>query len=60
MYVCVCSESNEALASLLTRMCLTSSVREDRLRVVVPPSRHDVLHACDLYEDIAIAYGLVI
>lgn len=23
----------------------------------IPPTRHDVLHACDIYEDVAIAYG---
>ncbi len=23
----------------------------------IPPTRHDVLHACDIVEDVAIAYG---
>jgi len=23
----------------------------------IPPSRHDVIHACDIIEDVAIAYG---
>ena len=27
------------------------------LKVTVPPTRHDILHACDIYEDVAIAYG---
>ena len=27
------------------------------MEVLVPPTRHDVLHACDVYEDVAIAYG---
>lgn len=36
-------------------LCLlgTSSL----LSVCVPPTRHDVLHACDIAEDVAIAYG---
>ncbi len=23
----------------------------------IPPTRHDIIHACDVYEDVAIAYG---
>uniref|UniRef100_A0A1I7V0Y9 phenylalanine--tRNA ligase n=1 Tax=Caenorhabditis tropicalis TaxID=1561998 RepID=A0A1I7V0Y9_9PELO len=26
-------------------------------QVVVPPTRHDVLHACDIAEDVGVAYG---
>ena len=29
----------------------------DRIEVTIPPTRHDILHACDIYEDVAIAYG---
>ncbi len=29
----------------------------ERIEVTVPPTRHDVLHACDIYEDVAIAFG---
>jgi phenylalanyl-tRNA synthetase beta chain len=29
----------------------------DTLRVAVPPTRSDVLHACDVAEDVAIAHG---
>ncbi|XP_053605943.1 phenylalanine--tRNA ligase beta subunit [Plodia interpunctella] len=51
----------DEIASLLSRMCLPSAAAAEpervRVRVRVPPTRHDVLHACDLYEDIAIAYG---
>lgn len=25
--------------------------------IEIPPTRHDVIHACDIYEDVAIAYG---
>ncbi|XP_061704501.1 phenylalanine--tRNA ligase beta subunit [Cydia pomonella] len=53
------SESGDKLAALLSCMCLKTKHEPERglLRVSVPPSRHDVIHACDLYEDIAIAYG---
>lgn len=27
------------------------------LMVEIPPTRHDVIHPCDIYEDVAIAYG---
>ncbi|XP_013196441.2 phenylalanine--tRNA ligase beta subunit [Amyelois transitella] len=51
------SEPAASLCRLLSRMCLPARARAGALRVRVPPSRHDVIHACDLYEDIAIAYG---
>ncbi|XP_048006668.1 phenylalanine--tRNA ligase beta subunit isoform X2 [Leguminivora glycinivorella] len=53
------SESGDKLAALLSCMCLKTKHEPERglLHVSVPPSRHDVIHACDLYEDIAIAYG---
>lgn len=40
-------------------MNLTSEVisNGDNIKVTVPPTRHDVIHACDIYEDVAIAYG---
>lgn len=40
-------------------MCLKSKVSSSGkgVRVVIPPTRHDVIHTCDIYEDIAIAYG---
>ncbi|XP_057301634.1 phenylalanine--tRNA ligase beta subunit-like isoform X2 [Hydractinia symbiolongicarpus] len=50
--------SGQEMAKLLTKMFLKSEVLPDgRLRCIVPPSRADVIHACDIYEDIAIAYG---
>ncbi|CAK1579192.1 unnamed protein product [Parnassius mnemosyne] len=51
------SEEGDSLATLLSRMCLSTTLQGSSLRVRVPPTRHDVIHACDLYEDIAIAYG---
>ncbi|XP_052739878.1 phenylalanine--tRNA ligase beta subunit isoform X2 [Bicyclus anynana] len=50
-------ENGDNLAALLSRMCLPAAVEDSVLHVRVPPTRHDVIHACDLYEDIAIAYG---
>ena len=51
-------QTAEQVASLLSRMSLKTVVgRNNRLSVQVPPTRHDVLHACDVYEDVAIAYG---
>lgn len=27
------------------------------IKVKIPPTRHDVIHPCDIYEDVAIAFG---
>ena len=49
------------MARLLTKMCLQTTHRlvagRELLEVIVPPTRHDVLHACDIVEDVAIAFG---
>ncbi|XP_036322951.1 phenylalanine--tRNA ligase beta subunit isoform X2 [Rhagoletis pomonella] len=52
-------EEPASIADMLTRMYLESEVTEggDNILVRIPPTRHDVLHACDIYEDVAIAYG---
>ncbi|PSN33654.1 Phenylalanine--tRNA ligase beta subunit [Blattella germanica] len=53
------SEPADKIAKLLTKMCLKSNVIKSgiEVKVEVPPSRHDVIHACDIYEDVAVAYG---
>ncbi|KAF0306655.1 Phenylalanine--tRNA ligase beta subunit [Amphibalanus amphitrite] len=51
------NQSADQLATLLTKMCLSSEASGGRLTVEVPPTRHDILHACDVVEDVAIAYG---
>ncbi|ESO08762.1 hypothetical protein HELRODRAFT_109800 [Helobdella robusta] len=54
------NQSDEKLASLLTKMSLSSRVMDASgkyIEVEVPPTRHDVIHACDIMEDVAIAYG---
>ncbi|CAG7833847.1 unnamed protein product [Allacma fusca] len=50
----------EQMALSLDRMCLKSRVEqstEASLEVEVPPTRHDVIHAADIIEDVAIAFG---
>jgi phenylalanyl-tRNA synthetase beta chain len=51
--------SAEEAARLASRMMLDATPSEDGASIVcrVPPSRADVLHACDIIEDVAIAYG---
>ena len=45
------------MSELLTKMCLSTSVAGDQLTVTIPPTRADVLHPADIYEDVAIAHG---
>jgi phenylalanyl-tRNA synthetase beta chain len=52
--------SSDEVANLLSKMSLPSTVsKEDKIKVIVEigPTRHDILHACDIIEDVAIAYG---
>lgn len=57
---CGLSESPEKLCELLAKMAYrsTPSVKSRNIiDVYVPPTRADVLHQCDVMEDLAIAYG---
>lgn len=57
---CGLSESPEKICELLKKMCLSakpSSKDKNLLDVSIPPTRADVLHQCDIMEDVAIAYG---
>ena len=46
------------ICSLLTRMCCESKVISDEsISVEVPVYRSDIMHACDIVEDVCIAYG---
>nr|XP_002122110.1 phenylalanine--tRNA ligase beta subunit [Ciona intestinalis] len=50
----------EEIADLLTKMCLRSevtNVEKGEILVTIPPTRSDVIHACDIVEDCAIALG---
>lgn len=52
------SSNADDIANMLSRMCLkTSVVNDNELAVAIPPTRHDIIHAADIYEDCAIAYG---
>lgn len=46
------------ICDLLKRMMLESEpISADFVRVTVPPTRSDVIHVCDVMEDVAISYG---
>jgi len=49
----------DSIGDLLKKMGLASELSSDpkNLKVFVPPTRSDILHACDIMEDVAIAYG---
>lgn len=50
--------SDEEISKLLAKMSLNVINSEnDILTVSIPPTRSDILHACDILEDAAIAYG---
>ncbi|EFC37190.1 predicted protein [Naegleria gruberi] len=50
--------SAQQIAEILTKMQLNATVTQNNeLRVLAPPTRSDVLHACDIMEDVAIAHG---
>lgn len=48
----------ETMAKLLSRMGLVSRFDSSSNHIVseVPPTRHDILHPCDIMEDVAVAY----
>lgn len=48
----------DMICEILKKMSLdASNIDETRIKVVVPPTRSDILHACDIAEDLAIGYG---
>ncbi|XP_012286277.1 phenylalanine--tRNA ligase beta subunit [Orussus abietinus] len=51
-------QTPDQVAQLLSKMSLKAHVKDGaKLLVEIPPTRHDVIQACDIYEDVAIAYG---
>lgn len=52
-------ESQESVIKLLSKMGLTAepTTKLSKVKVLVPPTRHDILHERDIVEDLAIAYG---
>ncbi|KAI0431797.1 phenylalanyl-tRNA synthetase [Xylaria sp. FL1042] len=49
--------SADAICQLLEKMAYTSRPLESKIEVFIPPTRPDVLHPCDIMEDVAVAYG---
>lgn len=50
--------SAEDMALYLRRMFVEARVKSSaELSVLIPPHRSDIFHACDVMEDVAIAYG---
>lgn len=45
------------MQTLLQKMSVPCSINKGELNVQVPISRSDIMHECDLVEDLAIAYG---
>lgn len=59
-HCCGLSESPERMCELLTKMCYAAKPSESDKNIItvsIPPTRADVLHQCDIMEDVAIAYG---
>ncbi|KAF5138561.1 Phenylalanine--tRNA ligase beta subunit [Metarhizium anisopliae] len=54
------SETPDGLCKLLTKMAYDSKPSDkdpNLLEVSIPPTRADVLHQCDIMEDLAVCYG---
>ncbi len=49
--------TNEEIITSLEKMRYGAQVSGNSIKVSVPAYRSDILHNCDLIEDIAIAYG---
>lgn len=48
----------EQTITLLKRMTLEADRKDDKtIQIKIPPSRSDILHPCDIVEDVAIAFG---
>ncbi|KAI1311244.1 phenylalanyl-tRNA synthetase [Xylaria venustula] len=54
---CGLNLSADAICQLLEKMAYTARPSGSSIEVFVPPTRPDVLHACDIMEDVAVAYG---
>lgn len=49
--------TDDVITQLLSKMMLRASVVDNQIKVIVGPTRSDILHPCDIAEDVAIAYG---
>ncbi len=52
------SLSKKDIIQLLQRMGYSSVINGEKIEVVIPPYRADILHQVDVIEDVAYAYGL--
>ena len=54
------NETPESLCKLLTKMAYSSRPSDrdaNLLEIAIPPTRADILHQCDIMEDLAVCYG---
>ncbi|UNI21536.1 Phenylalanine--tRNA ligase [Purpureocillium takamizusanense] len=54
------NETPESLCNLLTKMAYSSRPSDrdaNLLEIAIPPTRADILHQCDIMEDLAVCYG---
>lgn len=50
--------NGKQVVEFLKRMSLEANqLNDDQIEVIIPPVRHDILHACDILEDVGIAFG---
>jgi len=49
--------SSDQVIDYLTRMQLDGHIEGNNVIVSIPPLRSDIMHACDILEDVAIGYG---
>ncbi|KAI8099700.1 beta subunit of phenylalanyl-tRNA synthetase [Halteromyces radiatus] len=62
-YINACTGLNlegDDICNLLKKMTLEATINSkdaNEVNVKVPPTRWDILHACDIMEDVAISYG---
>lgn len=47
----------DQIITLLGKMSLDASLKDNTLQVACPPTRSDILHACDIMEDVAISFN---
>ena len=49
--------TGERIVELLNKMCCPAVLKGNSISVEVPVFRSDIMHACDIVEDVCIAYG---
>lgn len=51
-------DNADVICEILKKMSLdASNIDNSKIKVIVPPTRSDILHACDIAEDLAIGFG---